>query len=179
MKLVVAGAGIIGLSIGWRMAKAGWQVTVFDRTQAGRGASWAAAGMLAACAETEPGQEAGYELGRRSQELWPGLVDDLETETGISVGYRCEGTLLTAKTSEEVMQLRQTYEFQKSFSADVVWCSGEDARQLEPTLSDTVRAAIFCPKDGQVSARRVVEALRLAFVNAGGDLVEDRAVHQR
>ncbi|MBO0711993.1 MAG: glycine oxidase ThiO, partial [Acetobacteraceae bacterium] len=44
----MVGAGAIGLAIGWRLAQGGCRVTAFDCGAAGRGASWAAAGMLAA-----------------------------------------------------------------------------------------------------------------------------------
>ena len=33
MKVVVIGAGVAGLAIGWRLAQAGASVTVLDRTQ--------------------------------------------------------------------------------------------------------------------------------------------------
>src|SRR3954462_5080476 len=45
-RTVVIGAGVIGLGIAWRLAQAGCAVTVYDRGEAGRGASWAAAGLL-------------------------------------------------------------------------------------------------------------------------------------
>ena len=52
--IAVIGGGVCGLGIGWRLAQAGCNVHVFDRGEAGKGASWAAAGMLAARAEAEP-----------------------------------------------------------------------------------------------------------------------------
>jgi glycine oxidase len=42
---------------------------VFDKGAAGAGASHAAAGMLAACAEAEPGEQALVALGRESHTL--------------------------------------------------------------------------------------------------------------
>ena len=57
-RTVIIGAGVMGLGIAWRLARAGCPVSVYDRAEAGRGASWAAAGMLAAAVETEPGEEA-------------------------------------------------------------------------------------------------------------------------
>jgi glycine oxidase len=71
--VVIIGAGVIGLAIAWRLAQRGAAVTVFDQGRAGAGASHAAAGMLAACAEAEPGEEALVALGRLSQSLWPSL----------------------------------------------------------------------------------------------------------
>ena len=55
--VAIIGAGVIGLAIGWRLAQAGCRVDVFDAGRAGHGASWAAAGMLAAGLEAEPGEE--------------------------------------------------------------------------------------------------------------------------
>ena len=51
--VAIIGAGVSGLGIGWRLAQAGCQVEIYDRGEACRGASWAAAGMLAARAEAE------------------------------------------------------------------------------------------------------------------------------
>ena len=57
-------------------------VTVFERGKAGAGASHAAAGMLAACCEAEPGEEALVALGRESQARWPGFAAELLRATG-------------------------------------------------------------------------------------------------
>ncbi len=66
-KVAIIGAGVSGLGIGWRLAQAGCVVDVFDRGKAGMGASWAAAGMLAAQAEAEPGEDALLALNLDSQ----------------------------------------------------------------------------------------------------------------
>src|SRR5260370_19282052 len=52
--VLIIGAGVIGLGIGWRLAQRGAAVTLFDRAAAGSGASHAAAGMLAAFAQARP-----------------------------------------------------------------------------------------------------------------------------
>jgi glycine oxidase len=70
-RVAVIGAGAIGLGIAWKLAAAGATVDVFERGAAGHGASWAAAGMLAAGIEAEPGEAALYGLSRASQRLWP------------------------------------------------------------------------------------------------------------
>ena len=69
--VAIIGGGIIGLSIGWRLAARGLEVAVFEARQAGSGTSAAATGMLAAAAELEPGGEALLGLALESQGLWP------------------------------------------------------------------------------------------------------------
>ena len=46
-RIAVVGAGVIGLSIALNLARRGAETVVFDRADVGKGASWAAAGMLA------------------------------------------------------------------------------------------------------------------------------------
>src|SRR5262245_28439520 len=96
--VAVIGAGVIGLGIAWRLAARGASVSVFDKGAAGAGASHAAAGMLAACAEAEPGEETLVALGRESQARWPAFAAELQQASGIDAELRQEGTLVVALT---------------------------------------------------------------------------------
>jgi glycine oxidase len=171
--VAVVGAGIIGLSVAWRLACRGLAVAVFDRGAAGDGASFAATGMLAAAAELEPGGEDLLALCLESQRLWPAFRDDLEAASGIPVDYRDEGTLLVALGREEVERLRFRHDLQSRAGLSARWVSGPEARAIEPGLRPAVTAGIFCPDDHQVDPRCVIPALRQALAKSGGDLVEN------
>lgn len=175
-RVAVIGAGVIGLAIGWRLAAAGCPVEVFERGAAGHGASWAAAGMLAAGIEAEPGEAALYALNRLSQELWPGFAAELEAATGVAVGYRDDGTLAVALTRDDAAQLRFHYDYQRSLGIALEWLSGAEARRREPLLHPGLAAAVFSPRDHQVDNRRLVSALRRVFLAAGGQLHEHAEV---
>ena len=56
-RIAIAGAGIIGLSCALELARRGATITLYDPNTPGRGASWAAAGMIAPAFEaaSEPG----------------------------------------------------------------------------------------------------------------------------
>jgi len=90
LEVAIIGAGVIGLAIAWRLAARGASVRVLDRGAAGAGASHAAAGMLAACAEAEPGEEALVALGRESQARWPAFAAELLAVSGVDVDLRPE-----------------------------------------------------------------------------------------
>lgn len=173
--VAIIGGGVIGLAIGWRLAQAGCPVEIFERGEAGKGASWAAAGMLAAGVETEPGELALHALNRASQLAWSDFAAELEKATGQSVELRREGTLMVALNRDDVAQLRYTYDFQRAQGIALDWLSGAQARQREPFLHPNVAAAVFCAGDHQVENRKLVRALRAAFLAAGGKLHE----HQR
>jgi glycine/D-amino acid oxidase-like deaminating enzyme len=99
--VAIIGAGVIGLGVAWRLAARDASVAVFDKGAAGAGASHAAAGMLAACAEAEPGEQALVALGRESQRRWPAFAAELQQVSGIDVGLRPEGTLVVALTADD------------------------------------------------------------------------------
>ncbi len=141
-RVAIVGAGVCGLGIGWRLAQAGCHVDVFDKGAAGRGATWASAGMLAGGLETEPGEEHLLPLAQQSQKMWPDFARELEAASGIDLGYRREGTLWIALTQDDAAQLRFTYEFQTGLGIALVWLSGAVARAREPLLTPGVAAAV-------------------------------------
>ncbi len=175
-RVAIIGAGVIGLGIGWRLSAAGHRVDAFDSGQAGRGASWAAAGMLAAGVETEPSEQTLLQLTRYSQRLWPDFTCSLEASSGMTVGYRREGTLVVALTRDDAERLRFNYEFQTRLGIELEWLTPAEARRREPCLKPGLTAAVFSPRDHQVENRRVVEALRKVFLEAGGHLHENTPV---
>lgn len=175
---MVIGAGVVGLGIAWRLVQAGCAVSVFERGEAGHGASWAAAGMLAAAVETEPGEEPLLPLALESQHLWPDFARELEATAGISINYRGEGTLVVALTRDDAAQLRHSYEFQKGLGLDLHWLSAAEARRREPHLKPGIAAAVWSPRDHQVENRDLGRALAIAARNAGVELVEHCAVHE-
>jgi glycine oxidase len=164
--VVIVGAGVIGLAIAWRLAQRGAAVAVFDRGQAGAGASHAAAGMLAACAEAEPGEEALVALGRASQSLWPAFAAELEAITDLSIGLRREGTLVLALSADDQAHLRHQLAFQQRLGLPLDWISAADARRREPHLG-AIAGAVFSPEDHQVDNRKLVAALKQAASGAG------------
>ncbi|CAH1662562.1 Glycine oxidase [Hyphomicrobiales bacterium] len=174
--VAIIGAGVIGLSIAWRLAQRGLAVTVFDKGDAGQGASHAAAGMLAACAEIEPSEERLLTLNRASQALWPGFAAELEAASGEPVELRTEGTLMVALTADDAAKLRNHAELQGRLGLPVSWLSGRDLRRLEPALAPGVAGGVSSPEDHQVDNRKLAKALRVAALRAGVTLVENTPI---
>ena len=176
--VIIVGAGVIGLGIAWRLAARGARVTVFDRGAAGRGASHAAAGMLAACAEAEPGEEALVVLGRASQAMWPAFAAELVQATGIDVELRQEGTLDVALTADDKAQVLHHFEFQKALGLPLEWLTAAETRRREPHLATTLAGAVWSPTDHQVDNRRLAAALLAAATGAGANVREHCEVRE-
>jgi len=174
--VAIIGAGVIGLGIAWRLAMRGVPVTVFDKGACGAGASHAAAGMLAACAEAEPGEEALVTLGRASQARWPAFAAELKQASGVDVGLRPEGTLVVALTSDDQARLSHQLVFQHKLGLPLQWITAAETRRREPHLAGKLAGAVFSPEDTQVDNRKLAAALRIAAEAAGAGISEHQAV---
>ncbi|MBX9776731.1 MAG: glycine oxidase ThiO [Xanthobacteraceae bacterium] len=176
--VAIIGAGVIGLGIAWRLAAKGAAVTVFDRGAAGSGASHAAAGMLAACCEAEPGEDALVALGRESQARWPAFATELLKASGIDVELRTEGTLVVALTADDQARIHHHLAHQKKLGLPLEWISPAETRRREPHLAGKLAGAVWSPEDHQVDNRKLAAGLRIAAEAAGATIREHTPVKE-
>ncbi len=141
---IVIGAGIIGLSIAWRLAQRGRGVIVIDAGQAGREASWAGAGMLAPGGEVTERTE-WSDFAVHSAGLYPQFIADLERESDCVIDYQRNGALDIAVTEEQWIDLQARAEKQRELG-------------IIATPADREKA-LFYPEDATVDPRDVTRAL--------------------
>lgn len=166
----IIGGGVAGLSLAWRLAQSGLRVTVFDKGAIGRGASWAAAGMLAAVVEAEPGEDVLLPFVLESQRMWPEFARELQTYTGLDIGYRESGTLFVAAERDDEGLLKQRFDFLKARCLPVEWLERGELRKREPYFSPRVTHGFYSASDHQVDNRMLVDALHAACKKAGVEL---------
>jgi glycine oxidase len=168
--VVVVGAGVIGLAVGWRAAQRGLSVIVLDRDEPGSGTSAVAAGMLAPIAEALPTEQPLMRLGLASARSYPEFVDELSDASGADTGYLRCGTLLAARDGDEAEALNRELEMRESLGLSVNRLRSSEARRLEPALAPTLRLALEIPDDHAIDPRKLAPALGAALQNAGGRL---------
>jgi glycine oxidase len=171
---VVVGGGVIGLGIAWRAATAGMTVTVVDQAP-GRGASWAAAGMLAPVTEVHYGEDRLLALNLAAAGRWPSFAAEVEEASGRPVGYRPAGTLAVARDADDNAALEDLYRFQLGCGLEVERLRSRECRQLEPGLHPGIRGGVLAAGDHQVDNRALVQALLAACGRAGVRMVAGRA----
>ncbi|MBW8764218.1 MAG: glycine oxidase ThiO [Microbacterium sp.] len=171
MRIAVIGAGIIGLATAEELVVRGHEVTVFDPEPA-RGASLAAAGMLAHAAEMAWGQDALTPLMQASAEKYPSFVERLSATSGRSLGHRTDGTLSVGVDGADREALGAAAELQRTQGHRAERLTGTAARDLEPALGPAVTSAVFTPDDHQIDPRRLAAAL----LDLLGDRVRREAV---
>jgi glycine oxidase len=167
--VVVIGAGVIGLAVGWYARRRGLDVLVLDRDQPGHATSYVAAGMLGPIAEATRGEEPLLELGLASARAYPTFVSELSRAAGgPDIGYRECGTLLVARDRDDAEALERELELRHRFGLRVERLLASEARRREPALAPTLRLALDVPDDHAVDPRRLTAALSGALTAAGG-----------
>ena len=174
--IAVIGGGAIGLSLARKLAGEKLRVAVIDAGEEIPPATNAAAGMLAPSFEDSVGDsDALYRLSADSLGLWPAFAAELEDETGVSVDFRNDGILGVALTEAQTKSLAYNCEALKTRGAVVEMLTGDEVRQMEPALSDSIIAGLYAEKDAQVDTRKLLKALQTGFVKRGGVLIDGRA----
>ena len=99
----IAGAGLAGRTLAWRLARSGCRVSLFDSRarDALDTASMTAAAMLSPLAELAVSDEAVFALGQRSMRLWPRWIAELAENGQQPVYFRQQGTLVVAHAPDQ------------------------------------------------------------------------------
>lgn len=169
MKIVIVGAGIAGLGIGWRLRQRGAEVVILERGQPGRGASWAAAGMIAPSGETLGAPPAEAELAARAADAWPSFAAELEQVSGIALGYAAEGALLVGRDGAQLAA-------RAAVDPRLSLITPAEAMARAPLLTGPIAGALWAPGEARVDNRALARALAVAFQKAGGRLVTNEPV---
>ncbi len=160
--VAVAGGGIIGLSIAWRLAQSGWRVTVFDAGYIGGEASWAGAGMLA------PGGEFDVlsrltELALQSRREYRAFIRELEGESAVAVDFQECGALEVAFSPTDLHALHERALRQEALGIHSKPLDLAQVQAFWPRVrKENLAGARFYHDDAIVNPRDVVNALKIA-----------------
>jgi glycine oxidase len=164
--VAIAGGGVIGASIAFELARAGMKVGLFDRGEPGQEASWASAGILSPAPEgaaTIP----LVPLGKASMALYPEFVGTVEEISGQSTGFRPKGTLQALFAQDAREELSTVIALHHGLGLKAEAISAEDARELEPAVSEEVEAAVLRADEASVDNRALTQAVLEAGRRSG------------
>jgi glycine oxidase len=164
--VIVAGAGIIGSSIAWRLSQSGLRVAVLDAGRMGAEASSAGAGMLAPGGEIEA-HSPWNDFALESLRLYPDFVAELQSETGCAIDYRAPGAVELALSEEEWRALEARGRRQASLGIPACPLAQAELKKLAPLALSDAAGALFYPQDALVDPRDVMRALRSACLKRG------------
>ena len=180
----IAGAGLAGRTLAWRMLRAGCRVSLFDARQRDdlATASMTAAAMLSPLAELAVSDEVVFALGQRSMQLWPQWIAELEAAGAPPVYFRQQGTLVVAhapdQTSLEHFTRLLQHKLPEACRAQVHTLNGQTLAQYEPALAGRFDGGLFLEGEGQLANDQWMAALAVEIDRLGGQWHEGQAVER-
>jgi glycine/D-amino acid oxidase-like deaminating enzyme len=160
-EVVVVGAGAVGTSVAYHLAKRGRRVTVVDRGGIGAGTS-AATFALIWVHSKEPVHY--MELSLRSAKMFPSLVHELNAD----VHFDQPGGITLCMSDDDVAKGHAMVARQSAsplFGGRVI--DAAETHRLQPGLSREVVGAVYSPDDGHIDSIRYVTALARAARRLG------------
>lgn len=169
--VLVIGGGLVGCSVAYECAKRGLSVVVAERGEAGRAASWAAAGILTPIhlADYPPALVDLCAAAQASYEAWTGEV---RAESGIDPEFRRDGMLVVATDGAEEAELEKLLAWNKDHGRPHEVLDALGAARVEPHVNPSIRRALFLPDIAQVRNNRLVRAVAAAATRRKVTLLE-------
>ena len=178
----IAGAGLAGRTLAWRLLRAGCRVSLFDARprDALDTASMTAAAMLSPLAELAVSDEAVFALGQRSMQLWPRWIAELAEGGGAPVYFRQQGTLVVAhapdQSSLEHFSRLLAHKLPDACRAQVHALDAAGLAVHEPALAGRFGSGLFLDGEGQLANDQWMAALAAEIDRLGGTWHESQAV---
>lgn len=181
-RAVIVGAGLMGRLLAWRLSKNGASVAIYDASEedASLAAAWTAAAMIAPISEKPLCHPDVYEFGLRSLELWPHLLAELQQDSGQTVGYLRNGTLVVAHptdTAELTLFENKIFGSKPLDGSFAVALDRAGIAAKEPQLSTSFERGFWLPDEAQVDNRSLLPALSVAAENFGAKFHFSAPVH--
>src|SRR5690625_3553381 len=174
-KVIIIGAGILGATTAYKLAKSGVQVTLVDRNDKGQ-ATKAAAGIICPWL-AQRRNKAWYKLAKGGAEIYPQLIAELaedgETETGYqrvgALGLHTDETKLL-KTEHSVLKRRE----EAPEIGDVTLLDVQETNDLFPLLNHNYQS-IHVSGAARVDGRALCQALLRGAIKYGATMINGDA----
>ena len=163
--VAIAGAGLLGRLIGWRLAERCTEVTLYERAarDVPQSAAHMAAAMLAPVSELPDTTQSIFEMGLMSLKAWPRWLRELGVPHGI------DGSLLVAHGADAPLLDK----FHRSLGVrrdEALVLDAAGVAAAEPALAGRFQRGLLLPNEGWLDNRVLLQALearcRIRFEHA-------------
>ncbi len=164
-KVVIIGGGVVGASVLYHLAKAGWTDTLLiERAELTAGSTWHAAGGV----HTVNGDATLSRLQQYTIQLYR----EIEEESGQSCGVHLTGGIMLAGTPERLDWLKMVRARGRTLGMDLELLSAAEAKRLFPLMDERhFVGALYDPVEGHVDPYGVTHAYAKC-AQSGGAAIE-------
>ncbi len=166
-RVVVIGGGIIGCSVAYHLAHAGWRdVVLVERDQLTSGTTWHAAGLMVTFGSTSSTSTA---MRQYTRDLYAGL----EAETGLATGFKPVGFIELASDTDRLEEYRRVAAFNRYCGIDVHEIGPREVAGLFPLArTDDLLAGFYVEGDGRVNPVDVTMSLARGARQQGAAIIQ-------
>jgi glycine oxidase len=171
MQVLIVGGGVIGLLSALELSRAGCQVTVLDKAQHGRAASWAGGGILSPLYPWRYMAPVN-QLAGLAPMLYSTLAIELLEATGIDIEvHRCGMMILDTDDSRDAVSwfMNQPVEAPKILNSQAL-------RSTNPRLAHHYQHALWCPSMSNLRNPHLIKALIKHLEQRGVKLIRNTQV---
>ncbi|GAB3061734.1 NAD(P)/FAD-dependent oxidoreductase [Virgibacillus ainsalahensis] len=174
-KFIIIGAGILGASTAYHLAKNGAEVTIVDRKDNGQ-ATDAAAGIVCPWL-SQRRNKAWYRLAKGGARIYPGLIEELtkdgETETGYgpvgAISLHMDKKKLTAMRDRAIKRREDAPEI-----GEITLLDEQQTKAMFPLVADGY-SAVHVSGGARVDGRKLRDALLSGAKKHGASVVNSEA----
>lgn len=167
--VIVVGAGVMGCSVAYYLARRSIRVLAIDRGSIGGEASSACDGYVVSQTKS-PG--AYLALALQSADM----LRSLHVELDADVGYRQTGSLIVMRTESECDFMEAHTKALRLQGVSAALLSRDEVREEEPVLSGRLLGASLCPDDGTVDPLALTRALYVNATRLGARFLQGTSV---
>jgi glycine oxidase len=169
--VIIAGGGVIGASIAWRLARNHLRVLLSDAGAIGSEASSAAAGMLAPGGEfNQPSPLLDFAIGSLRQ--YDDFVAGIQSDSGLPIELRHTSAIQIALTSAELESLSERAGSQRAAGIPSTVLTKDGLSELVPLVRSDAIGAVHYTNEAIVDPAGLMTALRAACLARGVTIEE-------
>ncbi|MFZ4719060.1 MAG: GcvT family protein [Ilumatobacteraceae bacterium] len=164
-RVVVIGGGIVGVSVLYHLARAGWtDIALIERSELTAGSTWhAAAGFHSINDDPNIAALQDYSIG---------LYKEIEAESGQSVGLRMTGGISLAGTQERWEFLKAAHSMNATLDLHSRLVEPDEIAAMCPIVEiDNVVGGLYEPNEGRLDPHGSTHAFAIAARQRGADVI--------
>ena len=153
-QVVIVGGGVIGCSVAYHLAEAGWtDVVLIERDKLTSGTTWHAAGLMTCFGSFS---ETSMQMRLYTRQLYR----ELEAKTGQATGFSAVGFIEAAADKDRLEEYRRVAAFNRLCGLEVHEISPREIAERFPIADiNGLEAGFYVPDDGRVNPVDVTMAL--------------------